>query len=481
MKINKYCIDKSQDVILQTKQLISFINNIVEDKNFTNFSFCIAREFKIPINVIKFETKSFLLKNHDFKIGTFSKIFKLIYLPLSIFKFFFFLIFINLFSINYKKNKKVEIIFDEILSEDELIRNLSFFKKFKTYKIICSQKLKNDKNYFIYNKHIGVCKRFLIKNIFSILFRQTFIIFCLSIKAKVNFFPIYLNHLKKIIKYETIFNVYRADFLFQERPYTTSAIKNYIFKKYGGKKTCCTQRILFHLGQTGCYIHTDILFCLGKKTAKILKITGSKIKKVIPIGSTVFYNKWLNSKKIKTDSIDIIHLSGNDAPKFKTDNKYLKNYYEQLNWLKRLSLDFPKLKIVIKHHENNKVNDKKELEIIKDTKIIRILDPTKPGKINYSYGYAINSKIRLTWCSTMAYELIGHGYPCFFLDPKMQNNAFLHKFKYNKNFRISSYEDLKKKVNKIANIKSKIMIKNKDDFCLKSENILNKIIYFLKK
>lgn len=91
--------------------------------------------------------------------------------------------------------------------------------------------------------------------------------------------PFLLDQTKKIIKYETVFQKFQAKFLIQERPYTTSAIKNYLFKKYGGKKTCCTQRIIFHLGSTSFYINSDILFSLGNETAKILELTGSKIKK----------------------------------------------------------------------------------------------------------------------------------------------------------------------------------------------------------
>ena len=94
-----------------------------------------------------------------------------------------------------------------------------------------------------------------------------------------------------------------------------------------------------------------------------------------------------------------------------------------------------------KHHENNYFHDIKELNILNTSNIKRISGPTKPGEKNYSYGYAINSKVRLTWCSTMGYELLGHNYKCYFLDPNDEYIGFLHDEKYNKKFRINSYHD----------------------------------------
>jgi len=194
-----------------------------------------------------------------------------------------------------------------------------------------------------------------------------------------------------------------------------------------------------------------------------------------------FSNKWINSKKIPTEKIDIIHLSGNDSPSFQTDSKYLNNYYEQLTWLKKLSIDFPLLKVVLKHHEGNKFNDAKELNILKGSNIKRLSGPTEPGKVNYSYGYAINSRIRLTWASTMAYELFGHGYSCFFLDPNLENSAFLHEYDYNKSFRIPSYISLKNKVREILERTKPEIIENKNNFCMDSLNTEEEIVKILKK
>ena len=80
---------------------------------------------------------------------------------------------------------------------------------------------------------------------------------------------------------------------------------------------------------------------------------------------------------------------------------------ESLNWLKDSITNTLVTKLFFKHHENNYFHDRKELDILDTSSIKRISGPTKPGEKNYSYGYAINSKVRLTWCSTMGYELLG--------------------------------------------------------------------------
>ena len=482
MNINKFYIKKSESVINQTLILVDYINKKVKTDNFQKLIRIISNTFGIPLEKVEFEIKKNLVENHNFQIGKFSKKFNLVFMPISVIKYLTSFFYILIFSSKYKNPpEKCEIVFDEILSDDERKRVLPLLNKFETYRIITEKNYENNKHSFIYRKQIGACRKFILSHLFQIIFNNLFLSIFLSFKENTNLVPLILGQIKKIIKYETIFQNIQAKYLIQERPYTTSAIKNFIFKKYGGQTTCCTQRIIFHLGQTGFYINTDILFSLGKETSKILELTGSEIVKICPVGSMYFSNKWINSKKIATEKIDIIHLSGNDSPSFQTDSKYLNNYYEQLTWLKKLSIDFPLLKVVLKHHEGNKFNDAKELNILKGSNIKRLSGPTEPGKVNYSYGYAINSRIRLTWASTMAYELLGHGYSCFFLDPNLENSAFLHEYDYNKSYRIPSYISLKNKVREILERTKPEIIENKNNFCMDSLNTEEEIVKILKK
>ena len=159
---------------------------------------------------------------------------------------------------------------------------LKLAQEFKSFKTISDKKLDGSKNNFIFYKYIGTNKILFKKKCFNLFFYNFFLVHKLSLLEKTNLFPLVTTLIKRILKYETIFSYISGKYLFQERPYATSAIKNFLFKKYGGDKSCCTQRILFHLGSTSFYINTDILFSLGRKSHSGLRLTGSKIGKIVP-------------------------------------------------------------------------------------------------------------------------------------------------------------------------------------------------------
>lgn len=481
MNLNNFIINKKEPVYKQTIKLKNYIERKVKEKNFKVLIKKISKTFKIPENIIEFDIKKYLSQVHDFKKGKFNNVLKFYNIFFSSLAYLIYIIFIYLFSKNNLPKKKVEIIFDEIMTLEEEQRMVKLAHEFKSYKIISDKKLNNSKNNFVFYKYIGINKRIFKNKCLDLFIYNFFLIYKLSLLEKTNLFPLVTILIKRIFKYETIFNNISSKYLFQERPYTTSAIKNFLFKKYGGIKSCCTQRILFHLGSTSFYINTDILFSLGKKSHSGLKLVGSKIGKIIPVGSYVFFLKWFQAKKNNTPKFDIIYLSGNNTPSYSTDNKYIQNYYEALNWLKKFNIEYPNYKIAFKHHENNYFHDKKELDILESSSIKRISGPTKPGQTNYSYGYAINSKVRLTWCSTMGYELIGHNYKCYFLDPNHENIGFLHDEKYNKKFRIKNYHDFKRIILNDLNNKKTESIINPYDFCLKSQKVSKVISKNLKK
>lgn len=272
----------------------------------------------------------------------------------------------------------------------------------------------------------------------------------------------------------------KSDILFEFRPYNTSSIKKHIFKNHGGKFSCTYQRILTHLGRTGYFIDADIIFSLGAKSASILGQNGSVYQNIIPVGSILFEKYWFKSKKFETPKFDIIYLGGNNTKEFGTDNRFLQNYYEQLNWLKKLNKKYSDLNIVFKHHDSSNYVDHKEDEILKDSSI-KIIKKTEQDVSNKSYGFALNAKVVLTWCSTMAYELLGHKIPSFYLDPNYENDGFLHNFDYNKKCRLNSYGELEKKIDNIIFKKKYSSVNNSEDFCYNSENTSQNIFNHLKK
>ena len=298
MKLANFSIKKTEKVEIQTNHLRKFIDKKVKEKNFSSLISNTSSGLFIPRQHIEFEFKRLLSYHHDFRIGRFEKLLSIYNLPLYIALYFLSLFFLLFFSKRVSSEKeKVDIILDNVISTEEAIRTQHILKKFKSYKILCNTDLGNKFN-FIQYKNKNCSREFLKKIFFFCVFKLFITTLKYSLKEKANLFPILITIIRKVVKYETIFNKVSADYLIEEKPYATSAIKNFLFKKYGGKKTVTTQRIIFHLGKTSFYIDTDLLLSLGKKTSDILNITGSRINKIEPVGSSIFYSKWINEKKI---------------------------------------------------------------------------------------------------------------------------------------------------------------------------------------
>lgn len=473
ININKFLINKTSDVYSQSEELTGFLDKYVKEKNLQRIISTLSKKMQIPLDVIEYEAKQYLVKHHNFIKGQFDEQFKFKRIFQSSIVFFLTLIYVLIFS-KRRKNYSCEIIFDEITSIEQAEQISELKEKFNSYKMISSLKLNNNLDYYIFSKQKGVLRKYILFNFNYFTFNCLFNAIRFSLLDRTNYIPLVLHILKQILKYESIFQQIKAKFLFQVRHYNTSAIKDFLFKKYGGKKTCCAQKNIIHLGRTGFYIHTDIFFTLGNKTSLTINFCGSRVKKVIPVGSIFLKSKWLAPEKIEVPKYDLINLGGNSLPLFSTDKNYLKNYYEHFNWLLKLSKEFPKLKIAVKHHENNNEIDKKEIDILKKGNIERIVASASSLK-NYSYGYAFTAKFTCTWASTMGYELIGHSKPCYFLDPNGENTVFLHKEKYNNMWRLKSYDEFKEKVINTINVKDKYIVENKEDFCLDSKDVFTKI------
>ena len=293
-----------------------------------------------------------------------------------------------------------------------------------------------------------------------------------------------LHILKRIIKYESLFSNIKAKFLIQERSYTTSAIKNFLFKKHGGTATSCIQKNIIPIRNDGFYINIDYFFSLGNKTTVPLSFTGAKIKKIIPVGSMFLETRWFNTKRVEVPYFDLLVICGN-AKAHITHHTYLDDYYEHFKWVAKLSKEYPELKIGLKHPAQKyklkgfKLKNEAETKIFNDTNVKQIIDNL--GHENYSYGYAFKAKLLCGWNTVMAYEMLGHQKPFFLLDPGKRNIGFLHKDNFNQNWRLSTYEEFKKKIEKIIISNEEIRVDNSQDFCLESKDVSKKISNYLKE
>ena len=92
------------------------------------------------------------------------------------------------------------------------------------------------------------------------------------------------------------------------------------------------------------------------------------------------------------------------------------NYYKFIKLIKELSISEKKLNIYMKHHPNN-IADKDEREILKNSNV-KYINP----KLN-SYKFIENTKIFLSFSSTMIIEVYGAGRTGYFVDPDKNNNV----------------------------------------------------------
>jgi hypothetical protein len=79
----------------------------------------------------------------------------------------------------------------------------------------------------------------------------------------------------------------------------------------------------------------------------------------------------------------------------------------------------------------------------------------------------------------MIFELLGHNIPGYFIDPNFENQQFFELLPQSKKCRIKSYKEFEQKILYVIKSK-KIKIKNKNLYCLNSNDVSKRIAKFLK-
>ena len=315
-----------------------------------------------------------------------------------------------------------------------------------------------------------------------------FKIFYISLINNCNFQDIIFSLIRVIVKYESLFSNVCGNYLVQERQFTTSSLKNFIFKKHGGFKSILFQRNIAQLNGPGMYTYCDYFFSLGKKTHLQYLKCESNFEKVYPVGS-FFMNSVKFNKKVssKIPSYHLLHIASNMNYFQDTHSKFLDDWIEQFNWLKVLNKKYPELKICIKGRKNDGLRQNKSfMNILNDSKI-KFIDEHIDDKNNknfkynssHSYDYALNSKIICTWQSTMGFEMMSLNKPSIFLDPYGRNTAHLPNEDYYQNIKAISYDEFENFV--IENL-DKINFENNlnsDNYCLDSRNTIKKTFQIL--
>ena len=447
-------------------------------KHFSKFYF-------IPKEIIRLDIKRYLSNNYSFSECQFNKKFNITHIIKYTFIYYgFFLASILRSKKSLNPPKKYDLIIEWVASNIELKRFerlIDYFKK-ENVLVVTVNKLEESDYNLIYRPK---GKYFDFKEITRIslieIFFGYFVFLWLSIILRTNLFPIVLNLVWQYIYYFSIFNNYKSKYCIQERHYQTSAIKNYLFKHFKGKYSTTIQKNIIPRGHSSSYYSSDVFFYLGNKTAERAIEQGSALDKVVATGSLFSEYYWFgNNYKNGTleKKYDIINIGGNAlgviGGPFDINDNHIKNYYEHFEWLANLSKENPQLNIGIIHHGGEPA-DEKEMEIIGNTNIVRI-----DTAIN-SYKIAFQSKCVVTFASTMGYELLAHGLPTFFLDPKGENSQFLPENSLLDKWRITNYNNFKNTINSLLSREGNYENPKMDlnDLCLNSEKTSKNIYKWL--
>ena len=222
-------------------------------------------------------------------------------------------------------------------------------------------------------------------------------------------------------------------------------------------------------------MNIDTLFTLGdeKYTKKRLLELGGDVSETIPVGSLFMEHDWFTAGKDIADvpSVDILILGLNPNTWLDINDTNNFNYLKtSLDWIKQISLEFPKYKILIKHHANLN-NNANEKTFFKETNVETLI---KTKSVNGSYGYLQKSKIAFSFASTMVLEGISLDNQCFYMDPNLNGTCFYKGLDHIREIRIKSYDEFKEQ---IVNVIEKGIKKqlNKSFFCLKSDKTSNRI------
>ena len=473
-------INKASKLNSQISFISKNFSNITNDVKIKQLITKLSLICSIPESTVELEIKQFISSKFDYGKGRFTHIFHLKRLFLSSLIFLFKFFYIAFFSKLIKKQNYYDLIIDDITSNELKVSN-GIVQHFNSYLLLGNKNLKTNLNYSEMKSLRNYSRKLILKKFLNFL-----LLFLFSLKTsftqKVNLIPIFSHVVLRFLKYQSMFETNVAKTLINIRPIIKSSIRNFLFKKNGGKLTASIQKSLNGYGYADFFYDTDILFSTGTRSFLINNSLSCEIKKVIPVGSLALEQYWHKEKKIKSYEFDVVNLAGNstNTPDILKHLEYDEDYYKQFEWMVKIEKKFPQLKIGIKHHKSLRIHDQKEIKIIKNSRIKRIINDNSNGR-NKSYNIGFFSNFTCTWCSMIAYELLSLNKPCFFLDPGGRNDSFFQDDEINDFWRIKTYEEFENKVLEIVMEKKIIKIEKPDKFCLESTDVSKKISETLKK
>jgi len=444
---NSYKISK---IILSKINL--FKNTDISKEMISDFS----EIFDIPKNILEQKLKKIFYSLFDYKLSKFKKkiYFSSIFFEILKSIYIFLLIFIS------KKNSfstKFDFILHGIDDERSFKRYVKLMNKFKS-SLVITKRLDNPKINNV--KVLKISYRDMISSnaVQGKKLRILIIFLSLTFKSfysKFNYIYFFNLILFSILKNFTIFEKYRGKYFMEDRFYNTCSIRNFFFRKFGGEITSTPQKNIVETA-ISYFIDTDIFFSLANENYSIkrLKNFGGRIGKTFPVGSFFLEHDWYRKKKdlkkVPRNEILIMGLNPNTWLEINNLNK--KNYeYTVRYWIKKVSKQYPKLRIMIKHHGNLKDNSFEKDFFEKENVTSTISNFSK----NKSYGFMKKSKIIFSFGSTTTLEAISMGKQSYFMDPGFNSKNFFYGLKNLNDIRISNYNDFKKLIEKVIFLSKK--------------------------
>jgi hypothetical protein len=476
IRLNNFKLDKdidSNEIYLNLKKDIDEYTSQKEHKKYIEE---LSKILNIPYQTTNLKFKKLVYGDFELNTVNFNNKYNFLKILSQFLFFLIFLCFVKIFGKNNFVQKKFDIIIDEVDGMRQFNKFSKIITKFKNPIIFTKnknvQREINNKGIVAIRYNRIAPSKILLKKNFFIIIKFFFQIFLKNFQIKENYFIYYLKILLSAIKNKTLFSKVVSEIALQDRFYINCPIKNFFFKKHGGKKIISCQN---HLAESGIcfYADIDILFSFGneKKSEKKLRIFGSRIGSSFPVGSLQMEREYYieNENLNESNEIDLL-IIGIKPPHLKMSNKIYEGYYKYLKWIKNLSEEKPDIKILYKHHASF-AGDIKEKEIFNSSKV-KIL-----SKGN-TYPYFKKSKVIVSFGSTMILEALSLKKKCFFTDPDNCLSTYYSYHDYDKNFFLSSYKDFSKKI--LSSINSPETKKdNFDRMCLESDDVSNKIYHNL--
>jgi hypothetical protein len=485
-KIKEFRINRDKDSLDNVGKVKSIIDQFGSQKDINNLNLELSQLLEIPADILIKKMKQIVYRTFDYKDKNKEPKFKINFNLYDALKYLILFIGFTLFRKKIKKQKdqrkKVGIILDNVEKlyvVEKFSKILSYFKKplVLTNKQVLNQiNLKPERAEFV-NEHFSFLSNNILKDKKIPLLKFIIRLLFLSVKYQLNLLRIFFPIFYTTLKYYKIFSLYESKFLIFDRIYHCCPLRNYIFKKAGGRKVLCLQS---HLQEATISLFSDIdtLVTFGKEndTEKKLKLFGGKINESFPGGSVRMEYELRDKKDIdKIEPIDILVIGINSIDWLWPSNKIPKIYYEQIKWLAKISKKNPNLKILYKHHPNF-TGDPVEKEILNSTNIKTI---TKPEKNLNSYHFLFKSKLIVSFGSTMILEALSLEKKCYFLDPGLENSTFFGNLDYLKDTRISSCEEFEKIIEKLVTKSESLENKESKKFCLSHENASERIYKYI--